>query len=61
MSRDETKYLNPAKENYYTNNFPEPENIITEEDAIKSIAISLRKISENLYEIARFGVNVYEN
>ena len=50
-----------AKENYYTNDFPEPENIITEEDALKSIAISLRKISENLYEIARFGLNIYQN
>lgn len=54
-----SKYM--SKSDYYSNDFPEPENIITEEDALKSIAISLRKISENLYEIARFGINVYDN
>lgn len=55
------KYVNPTKDNYYCSDFPEPEEIIAEEDALKSIAISLRKISENLYEIARYGVNVYTN
>ena len=61
MAKTTPKYVNPAKENYYTNDFPEPEVLITEEDALKSIAISLRKISENLYEIVRFGLNIYEN
>lgn len=55
------KYVNPTKDNYYCSDFPEPEEIICDEDALKSIAISLRKISENLYEIARYGVNVYPN
>ena len=55
------KYIDQTKANYYCDEFPEPETIITEEDALKSIAISLRKISENLYEIAAHGVNVYTN
>lgn len=49
------------KDYYYSSEYPEPEDLICEEDILKSIAISLRKISENLYEIARNGVEVYNN
>lgn len=50
-----------AKEDYYSSEFPEPEELITDEDLLKSIAISLRKISENLCEIAANGVRTYPN
>ncbi len=50
-----------AKEDYYSSDFPEPEELIADEDLLKSIAISLRKISENLCEIAANGVKTYPN
>ena len=46
---------------YYDTEYPEPSDLVAEEDLLKSIAISLRKISENLYEIARNGIDVYNN
>ena len=49
------------KDYYYSSEYPEPEELIADEDVLKSITISLRKISENLYEIARNGVEVYNN
>lgn len=55
------KYVNPTKDYYYCSDFPEPEVLISDEDLLKSIAISLRKISENLYEIAANGVKTYPN
>lgn len=47
------------KDNYYSTEYPEPETLEDPEEIQKSIAISLRKISENLYEIARNGITVY--